>query len=208
MAVETKSPFYVVQDFVSPLMCEDIVDAVDFSVPDLDKDGHAVATMKTNDFAEQMIYERFLQLLPSIEEYYGIMYKGMERIQFEWLPSGTVGEAHAENANFLRGKWLKTKPRDFTAVLFLSDYNESADYEQEFEVYGGKLEFPQHKFSFSPVRGTLVVFPSDPHFINISSTVFVGDLFQARIQVAAQNTYIYQPANFPGNYTMWFSNLA
>lgn len=207
MAVEPKSPFYVVQDFLSPQMCEDIVDTLDFTVPDLDKDLRPVETHKSNDFAEQVVYERFLQLLPKLEEYYGITYKGTERVQFEWLPTGAVGEAHAENANFLRGKWLKTKQRDLTAVLFLSDYNESVDYEQEFEVYGGKLEFPQHKFGFSPRRGTLVVFPSDPHFINITSPVFVGDLFQARIQVAAQTTLIYQPTDFPGNYTMWFKDL-
>jgi hypothetical protein len=207
MAVEPKSPFYVVEGFLSPMMCEDIVDALEFTVPDLDKDMHPVETLKTSEAAEQVIYERFLQLVPMLEEYYGLMYKGMEQVQFEWFPSGATGEMHSESSNFLRGKWLKTKQRDLTAVLFLADYNESADYEQEFEVYGGKLEFPQHKFSFNPTRGTLIVFPSDPHFINITSTVFVGDLFQARIQVAAQNTYIYQPAAFPGNYTLWFRDL-
>ena len=128
----------------------------------------------------------------------------MERVQFEWYPQGSVGEAHAENSNFLRGKWLRTKQRDLTAVLFLSDYQDADTLEEEFEVYGGKLEFPQHKFGFNPMRGTLVVFPSDPHFINITSGVFVGDLFQARIQLAAQVPYLYQPQDFPGNYTMWF----
>lgn len=204
MAVEPKSPFYVVQDFISPMMCEDIVDVLEYNTPDVDKDDHPVLTTKTNEVAEQVIYERFLQLIPKLEEYYGLGYKGMERIQFEWFPQGSEGEMHAENANFLRGKWLRTKQRDLTAILFLCDYQEQDEFEQEFEVYGGKLEFPQHKFSFNPQRGTLVVFPSDPHFINITSGVFIGDLFQARIQLAAQTPYIYQPQAFPGNYTMWF----
>lgn len=204
MAVTPKSPFFVVQDFLSPMMCEDIVDELNFTVPDVDKDGHGVLTNRTNETAEQVIYERFLQVLPEIEEYYKIEYKGMERINFEWFPQGSVGEHHSENSNFLRGKWLRTKTRDLTAVLFLCDYNESGGFDQEFEVYGGKLEFPQHKFSFNPTRGTLVVFPSDPHFINITTPIAVGELFQARIQLAAQNMYIYNPQEFPGNYTMWF----
>lgn len=204
MAVEPRSPFFVVQDFISPMACEDVVDVLEYTVPDLDKDDHPVPTLKTNEIAEQVIYERFLQLIPQLEEYYGIDYKGMERVQFEWYPQGSVGEAHAENSNFLRGKWLRTKQRDLTAVLFLSDYQDADTLEEEFEVYGGKLEFPQHKFGFNPTRGTLVVFPSDPHFINITSGVFVGDLFQARIQLAAQIPYLYQPQDFPGNYTMWF----
>lgn len=204
MAVQPKSPFFVVQDFVSPQTCEDIVDTLEFITPDTDKDDHAVLTIKTNEAAEQVIYERFLNVIPQLEEYYGIEYKGMERVSFEWFPQSSQGEHHAENANFLRGKWLRTRQRDLTAVLFLSDYQDAEAIELEFEVYGGKLEFPQHKFSFNPTRGTLVVFPSDPHFINITTPVIVGDLYQARIQIAAKNMYIYNPQEFPGNYTMWF----
>lgn len=204
MSIEIRSPFYVVEDFVSPLMCEDIIDVLDFTAPSYDKDDKPVMTIKACDAAEQMIYERFLQLIPDIEEYYGIEYKGMERVMFEWFPMGSVGEVHCENSNYVRRKWLRTKQRDLTAVLFMSDYQEQEQFEQEYEVYGGKLEFPQHKFGFKPNRGTLVVFPSVPHFINITSQVVFGDLFQARIQLAAKVPYIYQPQQFPGNYTMWF----
>lgn len=207
MDVQPKSPFFVVQDFVSPQTCEDIVDTLEFITPDTDKDDHAVLTIKTNEAAEQVIYERFLNVIPQLEEYYGIEYKGMERVNFEWFPQGSQGEHHAENANFLRGKWLRTKQRDLTAVLFLSDYQDAEAIELEFEVYGGKLEFPQHKFSVVPQRGTLIVFPSDPHFINVTAPVVVGDLYQARIQLAAKQMYIYNPTDFPGNYTMWFTDI-
>ena len=204
MDVQPKSPFFVVQDFVSPQTCEDIVDTIYVVDPDVDKDGHVVPTTRTNDEVEQLIFERLSQLIPSLEQYYDIEYKGTERIRFECFPAGSVGEHHAENSNFVRGKWLRTKQRDLTAVLFLCDYQDTPNIELEFEVYGGKLEFPQHKFSFNPTRGTLVVFPSDPHFINITTPVIVGDLYQARIQIAAKNMYIYNPQAFPGNYTMWF----
>lgn len=205
MTTKTKSPFFIVENFISPLMCEDVVDALGLTVPNVDKDDHEILTLKTSEVAEQIVYERMLQLIPELEQYYNVMYKGMERVQFEWFPQESVGEVHCENSTFLRGKWLRTKQRDLSAILFLSDYQESTQFEEEFECYGGKLEFPQHKFGFTARRGTLVVFPSDPHFINITTMVTVGELYQARIQLAAQSPYIYQPQNFLGNYLSWFT---
>lgn len=203
----SKSPFYVIEEFISPLKCEELLDAVDFLVPDLDKHGNYVKTRKTNDRAEALVYERLLHVLPDIQQYYSIDYKGTERIQFEWFPTGSTGEFVCENSAFVRGKWLRTKHRDLTGVLFLSDYQEKTPFEQEYETYGGKLEFAQHQFGFNPQRGTLVVFPSDPHFINMTSTVHAGHLFQARIQLAAKVPFLYDPQAFPGNYTSWFAEL-
>jgi hypothetical protein len=205
--METKSPFYVVQEFISPMLCEDLIDLCDYNVPDQDKDGNWIKTVKTSETAEGIIYERLLLLLPELQAYYQFLYKGTERVSFEWFPQDSQGIAASENSEFLRGKWLKTRARDFTGVLFLSEYQDTPPFEEEFEVYGGKLEFPQHKFGFNPKRGTLVLFPSDPHFINITSGVFAGDLYQARLQIAAQTPYIYNPQKFPGNYTTWFRSL-
>lgn len=202
-----KSPFYVVENFISPLLCEDIIELCDFNIPDYNKDDHPVPTTRTCEQAEQIIYERLIMLLPELQAYYQLIYKGTERIQFEWFPQSTTGVAHAENSQYIRGKWLKTKQRDLSAVLFLIDYQDTTPFEAEYEVCGGKLEFPQHKFSFQPMRGTLVVFPSDPHFINLTSQVFVGDAFQARIHMAAQTTYMYNPSSFEGNYLSWFAPL-
>ena len=72
MAVATKSPFFIVQDFISPMMCEDLVDTLEFTVPDVDEDDHSIPTYKTHELAERVVYERFLQLVPQLEEYYGV----------------------------------------------------------------------------------------------------------------------------------------
>lgn len=202
-----KSPFYVIQEFVSPLMCEDILDLVDFNVPDQDKDGRPVLTTRIGERAEGIVYQRLLLALPEIQAHYQFLYKGTERISFEWFPEGSVGTHRAENSTFVRNKHLRTRQRDFTGVLFLSDYQDKTPFDGDYEVLGGKLEFRQHDFSFQPQRGTLVVFPSDPHFINATSRVLAGDLFQARIQMAANVPYIYNPAQFPGNFTTWFKPL-
>jgi len=204
----SRSPFYVVEEFLSPLLCEEIIDICDYTVPDTNKDGKVVRSIKSNERAESIIYERLLGLLPSIQDYYNFKHKGTEPIIFEWYPEGCKGKDNpmgSENSKFVRGKWLRTHQRDITGVLFLCDYQDNPNFEDEYEVYGGKLEFPQHAFGFNPRRGTLILFPSDPHFINVTSDVFIGDLFQSRIQIAADTPYFYDPEMFPGNYTQWFA---
>lgn len=207
MSSHIKSPFYIVEEFISPLACEEIIDLCNFTVPNTNKDGYEIKTEKTSESAEMLIYDRLQQLVPNVEQHYDIKYRGTERVMFEWFPPGSQGRFQSENSEFVRGKWLRTRARDLSAILFLSEYQEKTPFEQEYEVYGGKLEFVQHHFGFNPVRGTLVMFPSDPHFINITTQVFAGDLYQARIQIAAKTPYLYNPQNFPGNYTMWFKPL-
>jgi hypothetical protein len=198
-----KSPFYIVENFISPLLCEDIVDMLNFITPNVDKDGREIKTIKTCQQAELIIFDRIRGLIPQLQEYYNIQYKGTEEISFEMIPCNSTPVVHIENSSFARGKWVKTKQRDLTAVLFFCDYQDQPPLE-EFETYGGKLEFPQHGFGFNCARGTLIIFPSDPHFINTNSQIHVGDLYQARIQIAATQSFIYNPQNFPGNYTTWF----
>ncbi len=168
-----KSPFYIVENFISPMMCEDMVDDLNFLVPDKDKDGKDIKTTKTCGHIESILYERLMLLIPKLQSYYNVVYKGTEEITFEMFPQGSKGDATAENSNIIRGKWMKTKQRDLTAVLFLCDYQDQPPIDGEFEVYGSKLEFPQHSFGFNPSRGMLIIFPSDPHFINGTSTVYV-----------------------------------
>ena len=205
--IQAKSPFYVVREFISPLMCEDIIDMCNFTIPDIDKDGKAVKTFKRCEPAAEVVYERFRDLVPKLQVHYGLEHKGMEQPDFEWLSEGSSTKPQGENSVFVRGQWLRVKPADLTCVLFLSDYSDTVPFEQEYEVYGGKLEFPQHKFGFNPERGTLIVFPSDPHFINLTSEVVVGDLYQARFNVVAKTPYLYQPNQFPGNYLSWFKDI-
>lgn len=199
-----KSPFYVMEEFISPLQCENIVDSCDFFVPDTDKHGTNIKTIKTNDKVDQIIYNKMRGIIPQLQTYYNFEYKGTERTQIEWYPVNSNQPPLSENSMFLRGKWVRIKPRDFTAILFLSDFNDLIPFDSEYDVYGGKLEFPQHNFGFNPIRGSLIVYPSDPHFINNTSTILVGNLFQARIHISAKDIWMYDSSKFPGNYTTWF----
>lgn len=202
-----KSPFYVVPDFLTPKNCEVIVDNLGLYNPDVDSEGNPIRMIRGHEGAEQHIYNKFQYFIPVLEKYYGFEHLGTEPTVFEVYPEGFVPSVQCENSSWVKKKWMRTKDRDFTAVLFLSDYQDKIPFDSDYEVYGGKLEFPQHQFGFNPQRGTLIVYPSDPHFINAIAEVAAGELYIAKFHIAATKPYLYNPAQFPGDYRTWFANL-
>jgi hypothetical protein len=203
----SKPPFFVVEEFLSPKQCEYIVDMLGCISPDLNNKNNPVKMVKLDKDLEQIVFERLQSIVPNIESYYDFKYKGTERMAFEWFPEGFKDpECVCENSSYLRKKWVRTRSRDLTGVLFLSNFRDSAPFDSEYEVYGGKLEFPQHNFSFHPSRGQLIIYPSGPHFINANSEVLIGDMHQIRFHITGAMPYLYNPEKFPGNYKSWFMN--
>ena len=202
-----KSPFKIYRDFLSPKFCEQFCDTLGFTDPDCDAENNPIKMIKHNAMIEEIIYARLQPLIPDLEKYYGIQYKGTEHIMVEWFAEGVIGKPQCENSQYLNKKWVRTLPRDLTAILFFSDYQNTPNFDSDYEVYGGKLEFPQHGFGFNPERGTLIVYPSVPHFINATAEIMAGELYQARIHIAATVPFLYDPNHFSGNYTNWFQDL-
>ncbi len=203
-----KSPFLIFRELISPKQCEAIVSRLGFFQPDLNTDGDPIKMMRHHEGCEEELFRETIQpITPTIFKHYGAEYRGTEQMAFEFKAGGVVGEPECSNSQYLRQKWVQTKARDFTAVLFLSDYSSQANFDTDYEVYGGKLEFPQHGFGFNPERGTMVVFPSGPHFIHANADIIAGDLFQVKIHFAAKEPFLYQPTDFPGDYKSWFTGL-
>lgn len=204
-----KSPFYVVQDFLSPLLCEQVADDLNFIYPDKDPNGKPVKTFKSHERSEDIIFQHLRSHIPQIEAYYDIEYRGTTPMSFEWYPQGCDGEsARCENSEYLNKQWVRTRDRDISGILFLCDYQDHIPFDGDFEVYGGKVEFLQHQFGFNPQRGTLIMFPSEAHFLNGTTPVEAGDSFMVRFHIAANTPYVYEPADFPGDYTTWFEEIA
>ena len=200
-----RSPFLIYENFLSPKLCEKIVDDLDFLSPDVDEEDNPIKTYKFSERNEQLIFERFQHIIPEIMKYYETDYRGTTQIIFEYLAEGSnVTEPICENSAYIRKKWTRTKDRDLTGIIFLSDYNEHPPFDTEFEVYGGNLEFPQHNLKFHGQRGTLILYPSGPHFINASSAVLAGNMYQARLHMCCKVPYLYDPKKFPGDYSSWF----
>ena len=202
-----KSPFKVYENFISPKVCEQIVEDLGFYGADVDEKGHPIKMFRHDEKSNNLIYSRFQQIIPELQQYYGYNHRGTEVITFEYVPEECISEPLCENSNYVSKKWARVRDRDISFMLFLSEYQEKVPFDHDYEVYGGKLEFPQHGFGFNPNRGTLVAYPSGPHFINAFAPVIAGDLFVARFHVAAEMPYLYNPNDFPGDYTNWFNDL-
>jgi hypothetical protein len=200
----TKSPFLIARDFLSPLKCEEIVNKLKFYIPDTNDDGTAIKMSRHHDQCENIIYEQLKPLIPSIEQHFKFKHRGTELINFEFHATGTEPIVQCDNSSYIKKQWARTRDRDFSVTIFLVDHQDSVPFDSEYEVYGGKLEFPQHNFGFNPVRGTLLVYPSGPHFINAFSPIIAGDLIVAKTYLAAEVPYFHDPSIFPGNYKNWF----
>lgn len=203
-----KSPFLIFQDFLSAKICEQIVDDLGFYTPDTNDEEDPIKMFRHHEPSQKIIWERYEPLIDGVMGYYDAAYRGTEMMTFEYLAEGTASEPLCENSNYVNKKWLRVRDRDITSLLFLSDYNDQPPFDNEFEVYGGKFEFPQHGFGFNPQRGTLIFYPSGPHFINANATIIAGDLFQVRFHIATKLPYLYNPLNFPGDFRSWFRHLS
>ncbi len=205
-----KSPFLIFPEFISPKVCQDIVDRVKVKA-DTDTDGYPIKMERFHAEAQSILFEKFKALIPEITKHYDFEYKGTENLVFQHFPEGMKGLAenpHCENSQYLRKKWVKVHPRDITGILWLKDYHDSVPLDPRIEVYGGKLEFPAYNFGLQPQRGMLVLYPAGPHFITATSPVLVGDLDCVRFHIAAEGIWLYQPDKFGGNYNEWFKEYA
>lgn len=206
------SPFIVIQDFLSPLTCENIIDDIEVLSPDTTLDGVPVKTEKYNILWEQEIATRFRDIIPSIESQYDCEYRGLEKPVFQYFPENAKVPAEnpgCENAKYVRKKWVVTSDVDLVGFIWLKDFNDTVPLDARYEVFGGKLEFPAFNFSLVPQRGTLVLFPAGPHFISVISPLLLGDLYQIKLRVSIKKTdgnqWFYQPSEFPGTWQEWLS---
>ena len=202
-----KSPFFVVEDFLSPKISDQIVDALNIQEPDTDDQGHPIKSVRFSHHCESIVFDRLEDLREQVEEYYDFKWKGTTEMAFEFFPEDCQDglQPMCSNSVYSNRKWIRNKARDFTGVIFLSDFNDGREgFDDAVEVFGGKLQFPQHKFSFNPKRGTLVIFPAGPHFIHSVSNIQAGDLFMVRFHIVGEKPWMYDPKLFPGNFKSWF----
>lgn len=205
---QNKSPFLVYEDFLSPKQADYIVDTLNIIEPDVNAYDQPIKSARSNHHCESVVFNLLESKKAEVEQYYGFTWKGTESMSFEFFPEGCANglEPTCSNAIYTNKKWLRNKNRDFTGVIFLSDYNEGVtdEFDPSFEVFGGKLQFPQYDFSFQAKRGTMVIFPAGPNFIHAVSKIEAGDLFMIRFHICAEQLWPYDPKKFQGSWKTWF----
>lgn len=209
-----KSPFIVIQDFLSPLTCEKIISDIKVNDPNIDENGDPKKLERHNVFWDRPIADKFKEVIPEIESRYDCEYRGLEKPLFQYYPENAKSPAEqpgCENSKYIRKKWVMHKDVDLVGFIWLKDFNQHVPLDPSFEVFGGKLEFPAYNFSLMPQRGTLVLFPAGPHFITVISPILVSDLYQIKLNVCISaksgSRWFYQPSNFPGKWEDWFSDF-
>ena len=80
----TKSPFFVVEEFVSPLQCEDIVERLNNILPQRDVKNKVLCTQKINKLTEMRIMPSLQELMPSLEKHFEFDYLGTTSFKFNW----------------------------------------------------------------------------------------------------------------------------
>ena len=202
-----KTPFLIFRHLFSPLLCEKLISNLNITTPDYDKQGRGIASIRHNQKNEQIVFDQVSPTIENIEQHYGVEYRGFERPTFEWYVEDIEEKWKCGNSEYLHEKWVRVRDRDLTGIIFLTDHQGTPPFDPDFEVCGGKFEFPQHQFGFEPERGTMIIFPSGPHFLHRTAPVLAGDLFQVRFHISAMEPFLYQPRDFPGDYTTWFMGL-
>lgn len=190
-----------------------MVSALQHTLPNTDQQGNPTVTMKGNRLWEMRTLPQFQEFLPEVEDYYGFATKTTTPFVFEWYPTGYPGQkASSEGFKYMKkrgqgAKWTKVKDYDFTVAIFLSEFNDDSNFDDMYECRGGKLEFPTHDFGFNPTRGTMVIYPCRPNFVNAVSPVELGDMNMIRFHIIATEEYEYNMDDFPGGYKEWFAGL-
>jgi hypothetical protein len=197
-ANEKRSPFLIIPEFISPLMCEEIVDEIDFNGFALDPStNRPLKTIFNNRRCDVVIANALELAYPLIENHFGAEVGGYESISYEWFPEGCVVAPAAIDGYTLAGRrWMRSGVEDLILVVFMSEFNNKPPFDTDFEVFGGKLEFPSFGFGFKPQMGTAIVFPSAPNFVHGSSGTRLGDLFQIRVRLTTVNPYRYDATKF------------
>ena len=205
--VNVRSPFLVIPEFVSPMTCEEIIGEINFTVPQFDAvTNKPTKTVYSNPICDKFIEGVWASHATNVSRYFNTTIEGIETIAYEWYPTNYVTEG-ARSDTYIRSgdKWIKSSVADFIGVLFLMNLHDgSTSIDPDYEVMGGKLEFPTFKFGFNPTAGTLILFPAAPNFINGTTPIVMGDLYQARISLTTEQVYQYDPRQFPGTFQDWF----
>ena len=201
-----RSPFFIIDEAISPMQCEQIADSAEFLYLDVNKSSQPIMTTKHTELAHALVSQVLASHRTEIEEHYQLAITNTEPTRVQWADETVNPVAVCDNSTRIKDKWLRVHNRDLTALVFLSDYNDKVPFDGEFEVYGGKLEFPSHNFGFNPVRGTMVIYPCDPHFTHVFSKIGMGELFITKTFIQLDPMLIYSPKNFPGSWQQWLEH--
>ena len=178
-------------------MCEDLSNDIKIVelIDDIDTNTKHLKFSVTDDTLEEILFNIAKRAIPLINTHFDVNIQKVEKIEVEYFTAGhTLSSPKCDNSMFFNNQWVRDQPYDFTMCLFLnSEYDKTEDLDVSFECYGGSLQFPQHHQKIHPSAGCAVVYPSDPHFINLTGSVALGSLMKVNFYFSCDKMYNYNP---------------
>ena len=201
------NPFLIVENFISPLLCETIISdlKIDSTFPTIGQDGKPKSTIFSSRLNSNRIMQLFDPVAQAIESRYETNYMATHNLMFEWYPT-KYKPTGIKTDGFIQKRdegWVRYNLIDFTGIIWLNDFNDRPDFDPYFEVYGGTLDFPMFDINFRPQRGTLIIFPTAPNFAHTVAPVEVGSLTQVRLQIRSEEPYEFEKEKFEMNPDNW-----
>lgn len=140
------------------------------------------------DYLENKLIFSLDPLIEKIEEYFNIKVDAISAFKFETYKEGYIPEKilKSDNSIYSNGKWVRYNDYDFSIIIALTEQNKSAKLKKEYDSYGGSILFPNHSIDIDMRRGDVIVFPSEPNFINYVNEIKLGNRIQIRIHIKKQ----------------------
>ena len=188
-----QSPFFVVEEFISPLQCDRILAACktdklsESTTQILDLGKHRILVNSLTDYTDE-ISQRYASQVN--EDFRAVI------IQCPELPNKPAIPPTIEAWEISRRKWVKTKNYDLVGFIPLKSYSDDVPIDINFEVYGGKIEMLNYNFSIMPTRGSMIIMPATPNFKYAFSPVDFGTLEFIKIHIRLADGWQYNPAMF------------
>ena len=201
----TQGPILKLDNFISPLFCEDIIDRSNSNIFNIDNNNQPTKTNIFNELSE-IRYRPYLDDLIEdyIDNYYKTSINYISKTVTEWYPENYKSEIYnVDGYSLVNKKWIATQDVDFISICYLNDYNNKPNFDNSYEVYGGELSFNSFAIKIKPKRGTLILFPAHPSFTYKIDKVSYGNLYVLKNTLTSLVKYQYNANNFSGTPEKW-----
>jgi hypothetical protein len=206
----TFGPILKIDNFISPLFCEDIIDRANSNICSVDANGNPLKTLIFNELTE-IRYSPYLDDLIEnlVDPHYGTEISYISKTTIEWFPENYKNIGHGiDGYHFLNKKWINTSDVDFVTICFLNDFCNKPNFDRLTDVYGGEIIFNNFNLTIKPARGMLLAFPANPAFAYRIDNVIMGDLFVLKNILTSESKYAYNASSFSGTPEEWVKQLS
>lgn len=146
-----------------------------------------LSPLKSRDCNRDLyINAKFDGIKAYIENYYDINIKTVSTI----IESSDINLT-CDNSFYKHGKWILKNHYDFTCYIPLMNHNNHVPFDDEYDVYGGELIFPNFKKQLSLNIGDLLIFPSCPNFIHHHNKPMIGYFKYINFFITAEKRFEY-----------------